>query len=81
MTQTDIAVDPTFESVDDVIAGLGQHGYIADTRLATTVFLTTRLQKPLLIEGPAGVGKTELAKTLATVVGARRPRARGCCSR
>ena len=40
-------------------------GYIADTRLATTVFLVTRLDKPLLIEGPAGVGKTELAKALA----------------
>ena len=71
MTQTDAAVDPSFASVDDVVEVLGQHGYIADTRLATTVFLTTRLQKPLLIEGPAGVGKTELAKALAAVTGRR----------
>ena len=60
-----------FESVDAVMDALREHGYIADTRLATTVFLTTRLQKPLLIEGPAGVGKTELAKALAAVTGRR----------
>ncbi|MBN9100396.1 MAG: MoxR family ATPase [Pseudonocardia sp.] len=60
-----------FESVDDVIETLTEQGYIADTRLATTVFLTTRLDKPLLIEGPAGVGKTELAKALAAATGRR----------
>jgi MoxR-like ATPase len=60
-----------FESVDDVVEVLTKHGYIADTRLATTVFLTTRLEKPLLIEGPAGVGKTELAKALALATGRR----------
>ncbi len=60
-----------FESVEEVVDALGEHGYIADTRLATTVFLVNRLEKPLLIEGPAGVGKTELAKALALATGRR----------
>ena len=46
---------------------LAQHGYIADQSLATTLFLLLRLQRPLLIEGHAGVGKTEAAKILATM--------------
>jgi MoxR-like ATPase len=71
MTETDAGDEHSFASVDDVVDELAVHGYIADTRLATTVFLTTRLQKPLLIEGPAGVGKTELAKALAAVTGRR----------
>ena len=60
-----------FESVDEVVGALTEQGYIADTRLATTVFLVNRLDKPLLIEGPAGVGKTELAKALAAATGRR----------
>jgi MoxR-like ATPase len=63
--------DPPFESVDEVVTALRDQGYIADTRLATTVFLLTRLDKPLLLEGPAGVGKTELAKMLAAATGRR----------
>jgi len=60
----------TFESVAQVIDRFReQDGYIVDHRLATMVFLTTRLEKPILVEGPAGVGKTELAKALSVTTG------------
>jgi MoxR-like ATPase len=61
----------SFLSIDDVVRRFAAAGYITDRRLATTVFLVTRLNKPVLLEGPAGVGKTELAKVLATVTGRR----------
>ena len=67
----DDAITPAFSSADDVIQRLAGHGYIADRRLATTVFLLSRLDKPVLLEGPAGVGKTELAKALAAASGRR----------
>lgn len=60
-----------FETIEDVREALAGEGYIADERLATTVFLQSRLDKPVLIEGPAGVGKTELAKALAAATGRR----------
>ena len=60
-----------FESIDDVAARLKQVGYLADRAIATTVYLAQELEKPLLLEGEAGVGKTELAKALATARGSR----------
>ena len=61
---------PQFASVDDVAERLSAAGYLTDHAIATTVFLADRLGKPLLVEGPAGVGKTELAKAVATATGA-----------
>jgi len=55
----------------DVVRGLEQQGYITDAALATVVFLGTRLGKPVLLEGHAGLGKTEVAKVLAGFLGAR----------
>jgi MoxR-like ATPase len=52
-------------SIDSVETGLASTGYIASRQIATAVFLAMRLQKPILVEGPAGVGKTELAKATA----------------
>ena len=61
---------PFFARVDDVIARLAETGYLSDKGTATAVFLADRLGKPLLIEGPAGVGKTELARAVAETTGA-----------
>ena len=60
-----------FESVDDVTTRLRGADYLADAGISGVVFLADRLEKPVLVEGPAGVGKTELAKGIAEVTGAR----------
>lgn len=57
------------DSVDAVIALLATEGYVCDRRLATALFLSLKLQRPLFVEGEPGVGKTELAKTLARALG------------
>ena len=64
-----MAVVP-LESVADVRNALGTQGYLADDGLATAVFLALSLKRPLLLEGEAGVGKTELAKVIASMTGA-----------
>ncbi|MCZ2837021.1 AAA family ATPase [Modestobacter sp. VKM Ac-2985] len=58
-----------FADVADVTTRLTAAGYLPDAQIATTVFLADRLGKPLLVEGPAGVGKTELAKAMAAATG------------
>jgi MoxR-like ATPase len=58
-----------FSSIDDVIQRFAGQRYICNRRIATVVYLATHLEKPILIEGPAGVGKTELAKVVAGALG------------
>jgi MoxR-like ATPase len=54
-----------FSSIEDVVESFGKHNYIASRRIATVIFLAAAMKKPVLVEGPAGVGKTDLAKVLA----------------
>lgn len=58
-------------TIDDVVQLLGSGGYVASRALATVVFLSLRLGRPLFLEGEAGVGKTEIAKVLAAALGRR----------
>mgnify|MGYP005841987767 FL=1 len=59
----------SFATIDELQAALAAHAYIADRALTTAIFLALKLNKPLLLEGEAGVGKTEIAKTLARMQG------------
>jgi MoxR-like ATPase len=61
----------TFASIPDLQAALSNHAYIADRPLATAIYLALKLGRPLFLEGEAGVGKTEVAKVLARVLGRR----------
>jgi len=60
-----------FQSREELEKKLAEHNYLIDRNVATVVFLAVKLQKPLLVEGPAGVGKTELAKALAAATNSR----------
>jgi MoxR-like ATPase len=61
----------TFQTIEDVETALTSQRYLPDRPLATSVFLSVQLQQPLLVEGEAGVGKTEVAKALAAATGSR----------
>ena len=58
-----------FDTIEDVQKRLNDQGYICGKNIATVVYLATKLDKPVLVEGPAGVGKTELAKVVSQVLG------------
>jgi MoxR-like ATPase len=59
---------PQLASVEEIQSGFESHGYICSHEIATAVFLACQLRKPILVEGPPGVGKTELAKTTAMLL-------------
>ena len=59
------------QGVDAIVSGFERLGYVADRSLATALYLVTKLRKPILVEGHAGLGKTEIAKVLASFLGTR----------
>jgi len=61
-------MQPMPGSIDELIGALGEHAYLADRGLSTAIYLSLSLGKPLLLEGEAGVGKTEVAKVLAELL-------------
>jgi len=61
--------NPLFNSIEDIEKKFADQGYITDRMLATTVYLSTVLGKPIFLEGEPGVGKTEIAKVMSTVLG------------
>jgi MoxR-like ATPase len=66
-----MATTQTFSDVGSLTEALEQHAYLADRGLATAIYLSLSLGRPLLLEGEAGVGKTEVAKVLAEMLGRR----------
>ncbi len=68
---TPAAAEPRFESVQEVRDALRDAQYLADDGIAGIAYLADRLQKPILVEGPAGTGKTQLAKSVAEITGAK----------
>ncbi|MEL6892113.1 MAG: MoxR family ATPase [Actinomycetota bacterium] len=71
MTPEVSTAEPRFESVQQVRERLADVNYLADEGIAGVAYLADRLQKPILVEGPAGTGKTQLAKSVAEITGAR----------
>jgi MoxR-like ATPase len=64
----DISANPPLASVEGIVDGLAGVGYIASRRIATALYMASHLQKPILVEGVAGVGKTELALSAARLL-------------
>lgn len=71
MTSPTLPSGRAIHRIGDVLLGFERLGYIADTALATVVYLTLKMGKPLLLEGHAGLGKTEVAKVLAALLGTK----------
>ena len=70
MAASDPSRPASTRSIESIQAAFAERDYVAERSLATAVFLALSLKRPLLLEGEAGVGKTELAKVIATITGA-----------